>query len=84
MEVSLKDFKTGWFEVQIELTKEDIDKLVRSLKNLRKSVPSAHFHCSSDYKGNGGVAELEIALVSSDARGSFSILELKQPETKLP
>jgi hypothetical protein len=84
MEVSLKDFKTGWFEVQIELTKEDIDSLIRSLKNLKGSVPSAHFHCSSDFRGKGGIGEVEISLAPSEVKGSFSILELKQPETKLP
>ena len=84
MEVSIRDFETGWIEVQIELTKEDIDKLIFSLKNLRESVPSAHFHCSSDYRAERGVANLEISLVPSDAKGSFSILEMKQPETRLP
>ncbi len=84
MEVTLVDFKTGWYEIQVELTKEDIDKLLASLRNLQASVPSAHFHCSSDYKGKGGVGELEFALVSSGVLGSFSISELKQPERKLP
>ena len=66
MDVSVVDFKTGWLEVQIEVTKEDIDKLVFSLKNLRESIPSAHFHCSNDYKGSGGVGELEISLRDKD------------------
>ena len=84
MEVSIIDFKTGWFEVQLELTKEDIDQLLRSLRNLRKSVHSTHFHCSSDYKGKGGVGELEISLAPSGTKSSFSISELTEPEKKLP
>lgn len=84
MDVVLKDFKTGWFEVQIEMTQEDIDRMIRSLNNLKRSVPSAHFHCSNNYKGSSGVAELEISLVPSTQKGSFSILELQQPETRLP
>ena len=84
MEVTLVDYKTGWHEIQIELTKEDIDKLLRSLQNLQRFVPSTHFHCSSDYRGKGGVGEMEFSLVESNSKGSFSILELKQPETKLP
>ena len=84
MRVLLIDFKTGWYEVQIELTRGDITKLIRSLTNLQQSVPSAHFHCSSDFKGGGGIAEVELSLVPDDSKGSFTILELQQPEIKLP
>ena len=84
MKVELIDFKTGWYKMEISLTPQDIDKLVRSLENLKPSVPSAHFHCSSDYEGSGGVGEVVFVVVPAEDKGPFQISELKQPERNLP
>lgn len=46
-----------WGKFGIELG--EIERLIQSLNMLRQA-PGQHFHISSDYKGNGGVGDIEI------------------------
>jgi len=61
MHAKLNDWKNGWFGVELGLKAEEIDPLI-SLLQMIKSDPEQHFHLSSDYKGEGGLGDLEIHL----------------------
>ena len=47
------------------LTTQDIDLLIQRL-NMLKSDPEQHFHISSDYKGSGGLGDIEVYLKQPD------------------
>ena len=59
MHVELEDWKNGWSGVSIGVAKEEIERLIELLQMLRTD-PEQHFHISSDYKGSGGIGNIEI------------------------
>lgn len=74
MFVELEDFKNGWFQVSVGLNKDDITLLIEQLKMLQED-PEQHFHISSDYKGSGGVGDIEI-YVKDDNASNMNFLGL--------
>lgn len=58
MYVELEDFKTGWYGISISIRKNEIDVLIEKLEQL-KNLEDQHFHIRSDFKGEGGVADIE-------------------------
>jgi len=61
MYVELEDFKTGWYGISISLRKNEIDVLIENLEQLKRDEDQ-HFHISSDYKGEGGVGDIEFSI----------------------
>lgn len=59
MRADLKDWKNGWFGLELAIAPSEIDRLIALLEML-KSDPEQHFHIASDYKGTGGVGDIEI------------------------
>ena len=65
MHSKLDDWKNGWLGVQLGVKKEEIDRLIALLQML-KEEPDQHFHLSSDYKGSGGLGDIEVSIQSAD------------------
>ena len=65
MHSKLDDWKNGWFGVQLGLKREEIDRVIALLQML-KEEPDQHFHLSSDYKGNGGLGDIEVFVQPAD------------------
>ena len=68
----LSDWSNGWFGVELALKKEEIDRLITLLEGL-KSDPEQHFHLSSDYRGEGGLGDIEISGLPDDAPSNMSM-----------
>jgi hypothetical protein len=73
MHSTLVDWKNGWFGVQLGLKKEEIDRVIELLQML-KEEPDQHFHLSSDYKGNGGLGDIEIFVQPVDQPSNMESL----------
>lgn len=59
MHVTLQDWKNGWCGIEVALSAVEIDRLIELLRKLQEA-PEQHFHISSDYKGPGGVGDIEV------------------------
>jgi hypothetical protein len=57
MRVTSEDWKNGWEEVEIGISKNEIGGFIEMLKML-ESDPEQHFHISSDYKAKGGIGKV--------------------------
>jgi hypothetical protein len=57
MKIELEDFKTGWYGITCGLKSDQIDSLINRLKELKEN--HGHFHFRSNYKGAGGVGDIE-------------------------
>jgi hypothetical protein len=71
MHAKLIDWRNGWFGVELAIRTDEIERLV-SLLQMIKSDPEQHFHLSSDYKGSGGLGDIEISI---QPEGVFSNME---------
>jgi hypothetical protein len=58
MNITIEDFRTGWFGLGIGITDADIEQLIKRLQWLRES--RSHFHFRSGFQGEGGVADVEV------------------------
>jgi hypothetical protein len=58
MNVTIEDFKTGWFGLQVGITDAEIPVLIERLRELQRS--RGHFHLRSDFSGSGGVGDVEV------------------------
>lgn len=65
MRVTLEDWKNGWFGIEVAVSPPEIDRLIALLQEL-KTDPQQHFHISSDYKGSGGVGDIEVFIKSDN------------------
>jgi len=57
--VDIEDWKNGWYGIGLGLAPAEIDELI-SLLQMIKNDPDQHFHISSEYKGKGGVGDIEV------------------------
>ena len=73
MRAKIDDWKNGWFGIELEIRSDEIDRLI-SLLQLIKSAPDQHFHISSDYKGDGGLGDIEIAIQPENVVSNMTLL----------
>ncbi len=72
MHVAIEDWKNGWSGIRIGIDPEEIDHFIELLKMIKED-PDQHFHISSDYKGAGGVADIEISIRSKNEMPNMSL-----------
>jgi hypothetical protein len=65
MHAKLEDWKNGWFGVELGLSPDEIDPLIKLLQML-KSEPDQHFHLGSDYSGSGGLGDITFYVQTPD------------------
>jgi hypothetical protein len=72
MHAKYSDWQNGWFGLSLELTVEEIDHLIGMLQCIRND-PEQHFHITSDYKGGGGLGDIEICQMTQLLHHNMSI-----------
>jgi hypothetical protein len=72
MHVKIEDWKNGWSGISVGIDLDEIDHFIEFLKMI-KADPQQHFHISSDYKGAGGVGDIEIFIRSENERHNMSL-----------
>lgn len=65
MYVELENLKTRWYQVFVGIRKDEIDILIERLTFLKQNEEQ-HFHIASDFKGNGGIADIEFYIQGED------------------
>jgi hypothetical protein len=58
MHAELDNFGTGWYGVMLGLKEDEIDHLIAALNELKRE--KTHFHFRSEFKGDGGIGDVEI------------------------
>jgi len=72
MHVKIDDWKNGWSGISIGIDPDEIDHFSEFLKMIKED-PNQHFHISSDYKGTGGVGDIEIFIRSENEKHNMSL-----------
>jgi hypothetical protein len=72
MHVELKDWNNGWSGLSIGITKEEVGRLIELLQMI-KNDPEQHFHISSDYRGSGGMGDIEISIKTPEQIHNMSL-----------
>ena len=78
MHAKLENWNNGWFGVHLGFSPSEIDLLIKKLEELKKDTDQ-HFHLSSDYKGNGGIGDVEIFVKTPDTKDNFQLSSLAIP-----
>ena len=72
MHVAIEDWKNGWYGISVGIDPDEIDRLIELLKMIKED-PDQHFHISSDYKGTGGVGDIEISIRSENEKHNMNL-----------
>ena len=72
MHVKIEDWKNGWSGISVGIDPDEIDHFIDPLKMI-KDDPEQHFHISSDYKGTGGVGDIEIFIRSENEKHNMNL-----------
>jgi hypothetical protein len=72
MHVAIEDWKNGWSGISVGIDPDEIDHLIELLKMIKKD-PDQHFHISRDYKGTGGVGDIEVFIRSGNEKHNMSL-----------
>ncbi len=83
MNVILEDFKTGWFGLSIGLKQHELDILISSLQQL-KTDSDSHFHAHSEFKGAGGIADIQFCCIADDFRENMRFDGARQEAPTTP
>lgn len=57
MQITMDDWKNGWYGVDLGFDRDEIDELIGLLQIIRDD-PERHFHATSEYEGTGGVGQV--------------------------
>ena len=71
MKASLEDHGTGWFGLTLELAPSEIDHLIIALKKVKEE--NSHFHFRSDWSGEKGIGDIEIACGEEPPSGGLTL-----------
>jgi len=83
MFVDIEDWKNGWLGLEIGLKPNEIDKMIELLTTL-KHDHEQHFHITSNYKGEGGIGDIEIFVQDEKIKDSMHFLgEALPPGTEI-
>ena len=80
MHAEIKDFKTDWYDISVGLKKDDIKKIIKLLNALADEKPGQHFHLGSNYKGKGGISDIEFYLAEDSEIDDLSLLGFAKGE----
>ena len=58
MNVELENYETGWYGIKIGMKENEIDIMIEKLKLIKKEK-DRHFHLSSSFEEESGVADIE-------------------------
>lgn len=72
MHVKIEDWKNGWSGISVGIDPDEIDRFIELLKMIKEDREQ-HFHVSSDYKGTGGVGDIEIFIRSEHEVHNMSL-----------
>ena len=61
MHAKLDDWKNGWMGLELGISRDEIDELIRLLRMIRED-PDQHFHITSDYEADGGLGDITLYL----------------------
>lgn len=72
MHVKIKDWKNGWSGISVGIDPDEIDHFIELLKMIKED-PEQHFHICSDYRGPGGIGNIEIFIRSEDEKHNMNL-----------
>ena len=72
MNAKLDDWENGWFGIELGLDLNEIDSLIALLQMI-KNDPEQHFHISSEYKGEGGIGDIEVYVKEEKAENNLNL-----------
>jgi hypothetical protein len=70
--VEIEDWKNGWFGIDIWVAPDEISQLISRLTMLERESDQ-HFHISSEYKGAGGVGDIQIAVLPKEGEHNMHL-----------
>ena len=73
MYADIEEFETGWYGIGIGISIQEIDTLIDLLQMI-KSDPEQHFHISSEYKGQGGVGDIEVYVMEENQEHNMILM----------
>ena len=71
----IKDWKNGWFGVELGFDLDEIDALIELLQMIKKD-PEQHFHMSSEHRGDGGLGDIEVFVRSKSEEHNMRLSSL--------
>ena len=72
MHVKIEDWENGWSGISVGIDPDEIDRFIELLKMIKEDREQ-HFHLSSDYKGTGGIGDIEISIRSESEEHNMSL-----------
>ena len=72
MRASLEDWNNGWVEVEMGLSRSDIDRLIGLLQMI-KADPDQHFHATSDFVSAGGIGKVTFYIQQPEELDNLSL-----------
>jgi len=70
--VETEEWKNGWFGINLFVAPAEINRLIDLLRVLGQD-PDQHFHISSDYKGSGGVGDIQTACLPKERESNMHL-----------
>ncbi len=71
MHSKVENFKNGWVGIELGIRKNEIDKLIIALKELRNN--DKHFHIRSDFQDLEGVSDIEIYIQDEKSKNNMEL-----------
>jgi hypothetical protein len=72
MHVKIEDWKNGWSGINVGIDPDEIDQFIVLLKMIKED-PDQHFHIFSDYKGTGGIGDIEVFIRSENEKHNMNL-----------
>jgi hypothetical protein len=78
---AIERYSNNWLELSLAIREDEIDKLIMLLQHLKQDT-SQHFHLGGDYKGKGGIADIEIGIQPKNVNDNLKIIGLAIPPNR--
>lgn len=72
MRAQLEDWKNGWMGLELGISRDEIDELIRLLRMIQEN-PDQHFHITSDHEADGGLGDITLYLKEPGEEDNLSL-----------
>ena len=73
MKVEREDFESGWTDISVRLTLEEIDHITGLLRELKEGK-IAHFHMASRHNDESRISDIEFSIAGREDNRNMDIL----------
>jgi hypothetical protein len=73
MKVEREDFESGWSDISVKLSRNEVDRAIELLRELKEGN-IGHFHMASRHDDDSRISDIEFSIAGEEEKHNMDLL----------